>query len=280
VLAALVGCDLDNIIIELNCNDNIIFNNKYILNNEKQVVNICKQLNQAVKNSLNENKFPFVIGGDHSLGLGSISAFSEFYSRDDIAVIWVDAHTDIHRQDTSSSHNIHGMPLGISSDGTLNKPYEKDSAVLAKEISNYPIPWVMPENLFIIGARSIDLQETIILKDKSVNVYTTSDVKEQSINQIIDAISKKAKNKKVLLSFDVDVLDSNEFKATGLPVENGLSSQQVIEILNRLIEKTDVKYFDCVEYSQIHDQHSNLNGITKVSEIIERAYIAIKQKSI
>src|SRR5699024_10464982 len=113
----------------------------------KPIVEINNNLAHLVYSSLSSNSFPFILGGDHSLGLGSISGTSKFY--DDIAIIWIDAHGDINTHETSPSGNAHGMPLsaalGIGEPSLTNVYYNK--------------PKVKPENVYIIGARDLDKGE-------------------------------------------------------------------------------------------------------------------------
>ncbi len=116
------------------------------------IVNTNNNLSHLVYSSLTSKSFPFIIGGDHSLGLGSIAGASRYF--DDLAVIWIDAHGDINTHETSPSGNAHGMPLaaamGIGEDSMVNVYYNK-----AK---------VKPNNVYIIGARDLDEGEIELAK--------------------------------------------------------------------------------------------------------------------
>ena len=168
----------------------------------------------SVFSALTSNSFPFVVGGDHSVGLGSISGSSKFHNN--LAVIWVDAHGDINTHETSPSGNSHGMPLGAAlgvGDSSLVNVY-------------YDGPKVKPENVFIIGARDLDEGEIKLAEELSLGLYTMDHIRKVGLESIIEEISSKINNSNidgVHLSFDIDALDKSLVPGTGTPVENGFS---------------------------------------------------------
>lgn len=209
-------------------------NMKYI----DSIIDVNTNLAHTVYSSLKSESFPLVIGGDHSLGLGSISGASKYYNN--LAVIWVDAHGDINTHETSPSGNVHGMPLaaamGIGHD-SLTKLYFEDRKV-------------NPKNVFIIGARDLDAGELQLIEDHKLNVYTTEEVQKRGVENILNDIKEiliKNKVDAVHLSFDIDSIDPKFLPGTGTPVDNGLTVNECKFILKYLLETRLIKSMDFVE---------------------------------
>lgn len=209
-------------------------NMKYI----DSIIDVNTNLAHTVYSSLKSESFPLIIGGDHSLGLGSISGASKYYNN--LAVIWVDAHGDINTHETSPSGNVHGMPLaaamGIGHD-TLTKLYFEDRKV-------------DPKNVFIIGARDLDNGELQLIEDHKLNVYTTEEVQKRGVEDILNDIKEiliKNKVDAVHLSFDIDSIDPKFLPGTGTPVENGLTVNEAKFILKYLLKTKLIKSMDFVE---------------------------------
>jgi arginase len=213
-----------------------------------QVIQVNTNLAHQVYSSLCSKTFPLIIGGDHSLGLGSICGVSKYY--ENLAVIWVDAHGDINTHETSPTGNIHGMPLAAAmgiGDTSLTEVY-------------YSGAKIKPENVFIIGARDLDAGELRLIEDKKINVYTTEDVKTKGIQSILEQIYNILIAKKidaVHLSFDIDCLDSKYVPGTGTPVKNGMSIEEVKFLLKFLMETKLIKSMDFVE---LNTQLDNTDG--------------------
>jgi arginase len=210
----------------------------------KPIVDMNNNLSHLVYSALSANSFPFVIGGDHSLGLGSISGSSRFY--DNLAVIWIDAHGDINTYETSPSSNAHGMPLsaalGIGEQSLVNVYYEG-----AK---------VKPENVYIIGARDLDKGEIQLAKDLNLNLYTMDSIRKMGLETTVEKILKKIKSSNidgVHLSFDIDVLDKKLVPGTGTPVDNGFSIEETKKVLEKFLAIGLIKSMDFVELNPLLD---------------------------
>ena len=210
-----------------------------------QVAQVNTNLAHAVYSSLCSKTFPLIIGGDHSLGLGSMCGASKYY--ENLAVIWVDAHGDINTSETSPTGNIHGMPLSAAmgiGDELLTNIY-------------YPGDKVNPENVFIIGARDLDEGELKLIEDKKINVYNTEDVKTKGIDNILKEIHSILISKKIdaiHLSFDIDCLDPQYVPGTGTPVKDGLSIEEVKALLKYFLETRLIKSMDFVELNPLLDE--------------------------
>jgi len=237
--------DLGNIFVpKVSDEDKFLFNNK--MKFLKPIVDVNTNLAEEVYNSLFSGNFPFVIGGDHSLGLGSISGASKFY--DNLAVVWVDAHGDINTDKTTESGNVHGMPLaaamGIGSPDLTNVYYSGRK--------------VKPENVFIIGARDLDDGEYKLISDKKLNVYSTKDINSLGIKAILADIHKKLISNSVEavhLSFDIDCIDKELVPGTGTPVSDGMSVDEGTYLIEYLMKTKLIKSMDLVEFNPLLDKN-------------------------
>lgn len=209
------------------------------------VVEANTNLAHVVYCSLKANCFPFVLGGDHSLGLGSIAGSSKYFK--DMAVIWVDAHGDINDFNTSPTGNIHGMPLaasmGVGHSSLKNIYYEGQK--------------IKPENIYILGARDLDPGEIELAKESNLNLYTMEHINTNGLENAIDDILSKIRKssvKGVHFSFDIDVLDSLLVPGTGTPVKDGISVEEGKFVIEKLLSSNLITSMDFVELNPLLDQ--------------------------
>ncbi len=216
---------------------------RHNMNNPRQVLQLCHRLERAVAEVLGQGGFPFMVGGDHSVTMGSLAGLSRFYAKDKLALVWVDAHTDINTPATTPSRNMHGMSIAAALGlcGPLLSVGGSGSQKL------------LGENVHIICARSIDPPEYEIIRENGVNLYTMQEIRRRGLAAILDELCAKLAGKAVYLSFDVDVLEGRHFRATGLPVPDGPSVAEVQEILCRVLATGNVAAMDCVEYNPTLD---------------------------
>lgn len=209
------------------------------------IIQVNNNLAHIVYSAIKGGSFPLVLGGDHSIGLGSIAGVSRAYSN--FAVIWVDAHGDINTYDTSESGNVHGMSLakamGIGYDD-LTDIYFK-----GKKISN--------ENVFIVGARDLDPGEYKLIKEQNLHVYTTKRIKEKGIEHVMEEILQDIKHRNIdtiHLSFDIDFIDAKFVPGTGTAVADGPYIDDAKTVLKMLAETKLVKSMDFVELNPLLDK--------------------------
>ena len=210
----------------------------------QEVQTTCKNLENAVAQAKKRGSFPLVIGGDHALGIGTIAGLSHVVDKEDLTVIWVDAHTDINTNESSASHNIHGMPLAAC----LGLGSQKLVDGFGREKIK-----LLPQNLFFIGSRSVDPGEEEILKQHNIRCFSMGKVREKGIEQATKELLSQVKTKYIHVSFDVDFMDGTEYFATGLPVLNGPSVAQTHQCLKTLLADERVGSMDFVEYSPKND---------------------------
>src|SRR5690625_190788 len=211
-----------------------------------EIIKVNSNLAHEVYTSLDKDKFPLIIGGDHALGLGSVSGSSRYF--EDIAVIWVDAHGDINTPETSPSGNVHGMPLGASlgaGDQQLTDLYFKGVKV-------------KPENVFIIGASDLDPGEIKLAEEKNINIYDVDLIRQQGIEVVMKTVLNEIKQRDIQaihLSYDLDSMDGPLVPGTGLPIPGGFSVNQVKTIFKALFETELVRSMDIVELNPLLDKN-------------------------
>lgn len=195
-----------------------------------------------------DDEFPIIIGGDHSIAAGSISASLAKYRN--VGIIWVDAHADFNDEAITPSGNIHGMPLSAVC-GCGPESLVSFSSVRAN-----------PRNTVIVGARSIDPLEKLKLKDKGVTVFSISDIHADGIKDIIRRAIAIASDgtEGIHLSFDMDVLDPVQAPGVGTPVYNGLTQREAFIICEELHRTDKLIAIDIVETNPLLDKR-NMTGI-------------------
>lgn len=208
------------------------------------IVEVNNNLAEVVYNTLEGGGFPIVIGGDHSLGLGSASGVGNFFY--DFGIIWIDAHGDINTPETSPSGNIHGMPL---------------SALMGKgdeELVNLYSPGnkVNPDNVYLIGTRELDKGEKDLIRHEHLNVYNMETIWTRDTEFIIEDIRQKllaSKVKNIHLSIDIDSIDPKFAPGTGTTVSGGLTVEKFYELIEGILSLNVVKSIDLVELNPLLD---------------------------
>jgi arginase len=216
------------------------------LKNLKEVAEASEKLSAAVSNVVKEERFPLVFGGDHSIAIGTLAGLSKHYHN--LGVIWYDAHGDLNTSDTSPSGNIHGMPLAVS----LGIGHSR-----LTEIEGYT-PKVKPENIVIIGARSLDEGEKELIREKGIKVYTMHEIDRLGMTKVMEeAISYISKNTDgVHLSLDLDGLDPHDAPGVGTPVLGGISYRESHLAMEMLAESDILTSAEFVEVNPILDERN------------------------
>lgn len=208
------------------------------------IANVNVNLANNVYCSLVSNSFPLVIGGDHSLGTGSIAGASKYFNN--LAVIWIDAHGDINTDETTPSGNVHGMPLAASMN--VGNPMLTSIYFRGQKVK--------PENVYILGVRDIDEGEYNLVERLNLNFYTMDTIRETGLDNVLRKIINDIKSSSadgVHLSFDIDVLDKNLVPGTGTPVNNGFSVEEAKELLAAFLKEKFITSMDFVEFNPVID---------------------------
>lgn len=202
-----------------------------------------QDLANEVLDVIKEGSFPLVLGGDHSIAIGTLAGVAD--KKENLGVIWYDAHGDLNTGETSPSGNIHGMPLSVSLG--IGHPS-------LTEIGGYA-PKVKPENIVIIGARSLDIGERKLIKEKGIKVYTMHEIDRMGMSKVmeeaIEYVSKSTDG--VHLSLDLDALDPIDAPGVGTPVIGGPSYRETHLAMEMLAEKGIITSAEFVEVNPILD---------------------------
>lgn len=223
------------------------------LRNLEAVVQASTKIADKVDKIMKEGSFPLVLGGDHSIAIGTLAGISKYFKR--LGVIWFDAHGDLNTPETSPSGNIHGMPLAVSlglGETTLT------------QIGGY-CPKIQPENIVIIGARSLDEGEKRLIKEKGIKVYTMHEIDRLGIPKVIEETIAYFKDRTdgVHLSLDLDGLDPLYAPGVGTPVEGGLNYRESHLAMEMFFESGMITSAEFVEVNPILDER-NKTGILAV----------------
>jgi len=214
----------------------------------------CQELCEKVEKSLEKSRLPLVLGGDHSIAIGSVSGSSNYFARqgDALGLIWFDAHGDANTPETTPSGNIHGMSLAIAMG--LGDP---DLVQLGGRT-----PKVLPRNIVLIGIRDLDLGERDTLKKSGVTVYTMRDVDERGMRDVVDEAIRIASDNTagIHLSFDLDVVDPEDAPGTGTPVWGGITYREAHLAMEMLADRAQIVAIDLVEVNPVLDTQ-NMTGI-------------------
>lgn len=211
------------------------------------IVHVSQQLAAQVTTTLQEGLFPLVLGGDHSIALGSIAGVARVHKN--IGVLWIDAHSDFNIEETSPSGNIHGMILaalaGVGNDRLT-------------QIDGWS-PKIHSDTIVIVGARDIDPGEQALLRQHSIHVFTMSHIDQQGISAIMQqAIAIASQHDNPLhLSLDMDALDPREAPGVGTPVRGGLSYREAHLAMEMIADTRRLVAMDVVEVNAILDRENS-----------------------
>lgn len=202
----------------------------------------CKRIYKAVENSHKENSFPITVGGDHSIGMSTISAFIHAYPNG--GIVWVDAHADINTPSTTESGNLHGCPVAFAMG--LDKENWPPQFKWLEEVSKF----VKPEQITYIGLRDVDAGEKKILRDLGIKAFSMYHVDKYGINDVVrmamEAVNPTGENP-IHLSYDVDGIDPMYVAATGTPVRGGLTLREGLFIVEEIANSGNLAGLDIVE---------------------------------
>jgi arginase len=217
---------------------------KYI----REIAKVCQKLYQTARESLAEGAIPLVLGGDHSLGAGSVAAAAEWANLTrglPIGLLWIDAHGDMNTPATSSSGNVHGMPLAAL--------LGSEPAELAR--IGAVSPSVLAANTVLIGVRNLDAREKIAVRDSGVHVFTMKDIDRQGMASIAEQAVKLAceGTAGIHVSFDMDVCDPSIAPGVGTPVKGGIDYREAHLAMEIVADSGLLTSLDMVEVNPTLD---------------------------
>lgn len=208
-----------------------------------EIRSVCAEVAGRAEAVASEGLFPIFLGGDHSISIGTVSGVARA-SEGRTGLIWLDAHADFNTPETSPSGNIHGMPLAtLVGQGP-------ESLV---EIGG-PGASVRPEDVVLIGLRSVDLEERDLLRDAGIRAYTMKEIDVHGAARVVRRAMKDLSHvDRVHLSFDLDVVDPERAPGVGTPIPGGLTYREAHLVMELINEANVVASLDVVEVNPILD---------------------------
>ena len=212
---------------------------------------------------LRSNIFPMVIGGDHSIAIGSVSGTKMAFPNERLGVVWIDAHADLHSPFSTPSGNVHGMPLALlmniekkANDNRKVKVFTLDTWDRLRKIGMSGAK-LKPQDLVFIGLRDYEEAEAAIIKEHGIKVITVDEVRRKGAAAIVQETQDYlAKCEKIHVSFDVDSLDPSISVGTGTPVPNGLFLEEARGLLAGFCADNKTATLDVVEINPALDTNN------------------------
>ena len=210
-----------------------------------QIKEACERIAELVARAVDEEYLPLVVGGDHSVALGTLGGLAK--ARGAGGVLWLDAHGDLNTPATSPSGNVHGMVLAAAL-GLAGDSFKRDG---------WPLPAVEPGKLALVGVRSLDDGERELLRTLDAKVFTMSEVDRIGIEPCMrEAIAHAAGAAFLHLSLDLDVVDPDYAPGVGTPVRGGLSYREAHLAMETVAESGLLDSMDVVEVNPILDREN------------------------
>jgi arginase len=207
----------------------------------------CEVLRKQVADIARADAFPLVLGGDHSIAMGSVAGLLDAWGS--VGVLWIDAHGDINTPETSPSGNVHGMPV---------------AALLGRAGFGARLGWtsrsIDPERLVLFGTRTLDPGEKHTIRELGVRMFTMSEIDQRGVKACLDeAIERLAGPGGIHISFDIDAVDPLEAPGVGTPWPGGLTYREAHLAMEVLADTGQVSSMEVVEVNPIAD-HENRTG--------------------
>lgn len=212
-----------------------------------EVAAVCEELARVTEAAFEEGATPVIVGGDHSIAIGSASGVSSYYKKrnQNIGIIWLDAHADINTPETTPSGNVHGMPL---------------AALLghgAPELTHVAgfAPKILPQHTVIIGARSVDPGERDLIRSEGIKVFTMTDLDERGIGNVIREAIEIASNGTAGFhaTLDMDFLDPATAPGVGTREPGGATYRETHLAMEKMADSGKVLSVEISEVNPIYD---------------------------
>lgn len=208
-----------------------------------EVIGIGAALARDVHAAAAGGHFPFVLGGDHSLAMGTLAGLSAHNRR--LGVIWIDAHADMNTELTSPSGNMHGIPLAVA----------QGRAQLSLSHLLPGAGTIAPGNIVLIGARDLDPAEEALIQSEGIACFRMDDIRRLGMDKVVAESLRLAGNGAdgIHLSFDIDSVDPSAAPGTGTPVQDGLAADEAREALRLLGASARITSAEFVEVNPLLD---------------------------
>ena len=212
-----------------------------------EIADTCRRHAAWVLRTLEEGFLPLVLGGDHSIAIGTVAGVSEYYRRRGkrVGLIWVDAHADLNTPETSPSGNIHGMPLACC------------LGYGPRELTQIfdTVPSVHPSNAVLVGVREVDTEEKRTVSESGLTVYTMRDIDERGLRTVMEeaiAIADRDTSG-FAITLDMDFVDPSEAPGVGTPVRGGATYREAHLVMEMVAETERMLSLEIVEINPVLD---------------------------
>jgi arginase len=215
---------------------------------------ICENLATMTEAILDRQHIPLVIGGDHSVAIGTVSGILRHFGKKDqhVGMVWIDAHADVNTPATSPSGNIHGMPLAV----LIGKGHPELTSISSSKIR--------PQNCVLIGIRNIDDEEKRILRESGIRYFTMRDIDEKGMFAVMREAIKYASDGTagIHVSFDIDGIDPRYTPGVSTPVSGGLTLREAHLAMEMLSETQKIVALEFVELNPFMDVGAQSANVT------------------
>ncbi len=215
-----------------------------------EIAETCRGLAEMVERTLQEGFLPIVLGGDHSLAVGSMTGVASYFRKQSkrIGYIWLDAHGDMNTPDSSPSGNVHGMPLASI------MGYGAPELV---ELFDFK-PKVEPRNIALVGVRELDAKERKLVKESGVHVFTMRDIDERGMREVMSEAIKFAVDDAdgAAVSLDMDFVDPADAPGVGTPVRGGVTYREAHLAMEMIADSEAMVSLEVVEINPVIDLHN------------------------
>jgi len=216
----------------------------------KEIADTCSKEAELVIQTLEAGKIPLVLGGDHSIAVGTVSGLAEFHRRSKhrVGLLWIDAHSDINTPHSSPSGNVHGMPLGAIMGlfpGPLSDMYGF-------------CPKVNPDNVVLVGIRDVDHVERENIRKAGVHVFTMRDIDERGMRAVMEEALRLAGRNTIgyHVSLDMDWIDPEDAPGVGTPVWGGATYREGHLAMEIIADHGRMLSFEIVEVNPVLDERN------------------------
>jgi arginase len=216
----------------------------------KEIREACSKLSELVGAALDRGRTPVVLGGDHSIAIGTIAGVSRFYARRDekVGLVWFDAHGDANTPETTPSGNIHGMPLAVAMGLGA-----KDLVGLAGHE-----PMIDSARAALVGLRDVDEEEKTNVRATGIGAFTMRDIDARGMRDVMELAIRRATNGTtgIHVSFDLDAMDPDWAPGVGTPVPGGFTYREAHLAMEMLADTGRVVSVEVVEANPILDRRN------------------------
>jgi len=220
-----------------------------------QIMATCERIAGVVQQARKDDRFPLVLGGDHSVALGSLGGLAAAHGPG--GVLWIDAHGDLNRPETSPTGNVHGMVLAAAL-GLAGPGFESDA---------WPMPAIDRTRVALVGTRQLDQGERELVREHGLRVWTMSTIDQLGVERSIrEALEHVSGENFVHVSLDMDVLDPDVAPGVGTAVRGGLNYREAHLALELVAETHMLTSLDVVEVNPVLDD-ANETGVLAVELI-------------